>query len=164
MHVFYAPGISGTTHILDEKESRHCIKVLRMKKWTPVKLIDGNGNLYDGIIHNPDPAGCLIEITNITKDFQARPYKLHLAVSPLKNPERFDWMVEKCVEIGVDAITPVICANTEKRRIRADRINNIIISAMKQSLKAVLTILNPAIQLSDLISMNYEGTRLIAHC
>jgi len=164
MQVFYAPGIKGEKCVLDATESKHCIKVLRLRKNQQVTLIDGTGNLYEGIIEEPDPEACVIRITKVTKDSQPRSYKLHLAVSPLKNPERFDWLIEKCVEIGVDEITPLICKNTEKKNIKTDRINKIIISAMKQSLKTHLTILNEVIDFKNFISRDFKGTKLIAHC
>ncbi len=164
MQVFYAPDISGNSFVLDENESRHCVKVLRLGKSDVVKLIDGKGNLYEGVIIEPNPKACVINISNVIKDYQQRPYRLHLAVSPLKNPERFDWLVEKCVEIGVDEITPVICNKTEKMSIRKERVESIIISAMKQSLKATLTVLNPVTYFSEIISQNRSGPKLIAHC
>jgi 16S rRNA (uracil1498-N3)-methyltransferase len=164
MQIFYAPGITGNSYILDEKESKHCVRVLRMGKGTPVKLIDGKGNLYEGIISDPDPKECKIEITGVTRDFEKRPWYLHIAISPLKNPERFEWFVEKSVEIGIDEITPLICKNTEKLTIKTDRINNIVISAMKQSLKAKLTVVNPLTAFGEFIKGDHRGTRLIAHC
>lgn len=164
MQVFFAPGITGNTWELDENESRHIIKVLRMKKGTPVKLIDGKGNLYEGIIEEPDIKKCIIVITGVTKDFETRNYRLHIAISPLKNPDRFEWFVEKSVEIGIDEITPVICRNTEKTGFRHERINNMIISAMKQSLKSTGTILNEPVKFSELINSPGKGIRLIAHC
>jgi 16S rRNA (uracil1498-N3)-methyltransferase len=164
MQIFYAPGINGKNYILDRKESHHCIRVLRMKKDSPVRLIDGRGNLYEGVISDPDQIECRITINNIITDFEKRPYRLHIAISPLKNPERFEWFVEKSVEIGVDEITPVICKNTEKQIIKHERINNIIISAMKQSLKADLTILNEPVSFSRFISEKLPGIKLIAHC
>lgn len=164
MQVFYAPGITGNTYDLDENESRHIIKVLRMKKGTSVRLIDGKGNLYEGIIENPDNKKCVIAITGMTADFETRNYRLHIAISPLKNTDRFEWFVEKSVEIGVDEITPLICRNTEKPGLRPERINNVIISAMKQSLKSTRTILNEPATFHDLINAPGEKIRMIAHC
>jgi 16S rRNA (uracil1498-N3)-methyltransferase len=164
MQIFYAPGINGGIYNLDEKESRHCIRVLRMVKGTPVKLIDGKGNLYEGIISIPDPKMCQIIVHNVISDFEKRPYRLHIAVSPLKNTDRFEWFIEKSVEIGIDEITPIICKNTEKQSIKYDRLNNIIISAMKQSLKANLTLLNEVCLLEDFIENSIPGKKIIAHC
>ena len=164
MQIFYAPGIEGSSYRLDNKESRHIIRVLRMKKGDHVRIIDGRGNLYEGLISNPDSESCVIGITGTIRNFERRPYNLHLAVSPLKNPERFEWMVEKCVEIGVDEITPLICRNSEKKSIKRERLQNIIISAMKQSLKAALTKLNEPREFKMLINEAYDGCKLIAHC
>jgi 16S rRNA (uracil1498-N3)-methyltransferase len=164
MQVFYAPDINGNLYVLDEGESKHCIRVLRMQKGTPVKLIDGKGNLFEGYISTPDPKKCVIELTGSKSDFEKRNYRLHIAVSPIKNPDRFEWFVEKSVEIGVDEITPLLCRNTEKTSIKADRVNNIIISAMKQSLKAVRPSLNPPCRFTEFVQLRNDATKMIAHC
>jgi 16S rRNA (uracil1498-N3)-methyltransferase len=164
MQIFYAPDITGNTYTLDEKESKHLIRVLRMTKGADVRLIDGKGNLYNGIISHPDQKRCTIDITGKIMNFEKRDYKLHIAMSPLKNPERFEWFIEKSVEIGVDEITPLLCRNTEKTGIKTDRVNNIIVSAMKQSLKATKTVLNETCNFKDFISMKSDSIRMIAHC
>lgn len=164
MQIFYAPDISGSTYTLDENESRHLIRVLRMTKGSNVRLIDGKGNLYEGIIDDPDQNKCTLIIMGKITDFEKRNYKLHIAISPLKNPERFEWFIEKSVEIGIDEITPLLCKNTEKPGIKTARVNNLIISAMKQSFKATKTILNEPCSLKDFISMKSEAIRMIAHC
>jgi 16S rRNA (uracil1498-N3)-methyltransferase len=167
MQIFYAPDISGNEYTLDEKESKHIIRVLRMSEGDPVRLIDGKGNLYDGIVDNPDQKRCSIKITGVIKDFEKRNYRLHIAISPIKNADRFEWFIEKSVEIGIDEITPLICRNTEKPRIKEERINNIIISAMKQSLKATKPVLNEPKLFKDFISgdiSTFSGSRMIAHC
>ncbi|OFY63076.1 MAG: 16S rRNA (uracil(1498)-N(3))-methyltransferase [Bacteroidetes bacterium RBG_13_43_22] len=164
MQVFYAPGISGNSYVLDENESKHIVKVLRMRKGTTVKLIDGRGNLYEGVISEPDQKRCTIEIETVIRNFEKRDYRLHIAISPLKNPERLEWFIEKSVEIGVDEITPLICRNTEKPGIKPERIRNIIISSMKQSLKAQDTILNAPSSFSGFINGMHNGIMMIAHC
>jgi 16S rRNA (uracil1498-N3)-methyltransferase len=164
MQVFYAPDITSVNYSLARNESKHLIRVLRMKSGTPVNLIDGRGNLYEGIISDPDPAGCTIEIKSVVRDFEKRNYRLHIAISPLKNPERFEWFIEKAVEIGIDEITPLICRNTEKPGIKPERIRNLIISAMKQSLKASETQLNETISFRDFISKVHKGKLMMAHC
>jgi len=164
MHIFYAPDISGNTYILDEKESKHSIRVLRMTRGTAVRLIDGRGNLYEGYISDADSRRCMISISEVKTDYEKRNYRLHIAISPLKNPDRFEWFVEKSVEIGVDEITPLICKNTEKQSVKQDRINNIIVSAMKQSIKATTTVLNEPCSFKDIIASSGEGIKMIAHC
>jgi len=164
MQIFYAPGINGDSYVLDEKESKHCIRVLRMVKGTALKLIDGKGNLFEGQISNPDPKGCHITVSEIKHDFEKRNYRLNLAISPLKNPDRFEWFIEKSVEIGVDEITPVICKNSEKKSVKRDRIENIIISAMKQSLKALRPVLNDPVNFDKFMGISSDATMMIAHC
>ncbi len=164
MQIFYAPDIKSGYYTLDEKESKHSVRVLRMKKGTPVRLIDGKGNLYEGVVDDPDPKGCGISIISVVNDFEKRNYRLHIAISPLKNPERFDWFVEKSVEIGIDEITPVLCRNTEKPGIKPERIKSIIISAMKQSIKAGITILNDPVEFTDFTDHAISEIKLIAHC
>jgi 16S rRNA (uracil1498-N3)-methyltransferase len=164
VQIFYAPDITGDLYTLDERESRHSVRVLRMKSGSIVRLIDGNGNIYTGSIINADPQKCTIGITEVIKNFERREYRLHIAISPLKNPDRFEWFAEKCVEIGIDEITPVICRNTEKQIIKAERINKIIISAMKQSIKSVKTILNQPVSFDDFIDKRFSVNLLIATC
>lgn len=164
MHIFYAPDVSGDTFLLDEKESKHCIRVLRMTIGTPVRLIDGKGNLYEGFISDPDSKRCMISISEIKSGYEKRNYRLHIAISPLKNSERFEWFVEKSVEIGVDEITPLICKNTEKQSVKQERIENIIVSAMKQSVKTTKTVFNKPCTFSDFIAHPGNETRMIAHC
>ncbi|MBN2633899.1 MAG: 16S rRNA (uracil(1498)-N(3))-methyltransferase [Bacteroidales bacterium] len=165
MQVYYAPGIQGHDHhILDTSESRHLVRVLRMKKGAPVFLIDGIGNLYNGVIEDPDQNGCRIAITSVTPDFEKRNYRLHVAISSLKNPERFEWFVEKAVETGIDEISVIICRNTEKANVRLQRLRNIMISAMKQSLKARETIINEPVTFSEFLNTPHSGKLMIAHC
>ena len=163
MQVFYAPDITGEYYTLDENESKHTIRVLRMSEGSEIKLIDGKGNLYEGVISEPDQRACKIRILNITQGFEKHDYRLHIAISPLKNPERFEWFIEKSVEIGIDEITPLICHNTEKQGLKPERLNNIIISAMKQSYKAFKPRLNPLTSFSSAIEM-VSGINGIAHC
>jgi 16S rRNA (uracil1498-N3)-methyltransferase len=164
MQIFYAPDITGNSYTLDQNESKHLIRVMRMSKGADVRLIDGKGNLYEGVISNPDQTGCIIEITGSIIDFEKKNYRLHIAISPLKNPERFEWFIEKSVEIGIDEITPLICRNTEKPGIKTQRINNLIISAMKQSLKATRPVLNSPCNFSEFIGQDIKGIKMIAHC
>ena len=164
MQIFYAPLLTGDTYILDETESKHCIKVLRMGKGEKVNLIDGKGNLFEGYVSNPDSRRCGISITRKIIEYEKRDYNLHIAISPLKNPERFELFVEKSVELGIDEITPLICNHTEKKNIKAERVEKVIISAMKQSLKALKTRLNDPISFNEFVKKEYSGKKIIAHC
>jgi 16S rRNA (uracil1498-N3)-methyltransferase len=164
MQIFYAPDIEGNKYTLDQNESKHLIRVMRMSKGAAVRLIDGKGNLYEGVISDPDQNRCIIEITGRTLDFERRKYRLHIAISPLKNPERFEWFIEKSVEIGIDEITPIISRYTEKPGIKLDRINNLIISAMKQSLKANKPVINSPCNFKEFICQDTRGIKMLAHC
>jgi len=164
MQIFYAPGINGNIHVLDERESGHCIRVLRLKNGSRVRLVDGTGSLFEGYVSDPDPRSCVITITSVSRDFEKRNYRLHIAISPIKNHDRLEWFIEKSVEIGIDEITPLICRNTEKPGIKSDRLNNIIISAMKQSIKALRPVLNEAVSFSGFQKLDIGGIRMIGHC
>ena len=135
-----------------------------MSKGTPVNLIDGKGNLYEGVISQPDIKKCIVGITKVVHNFERRNYRLHIAMSQLKNQERFEWFVEKSVEIGIDEITPLICRNTEKQSVKTERINNIIISAMKKSIKAFKPVFNDPVPFKKFIGMEHNGNKMIAHC
>ncbi|MGB8491316.1 MAG: 16S rRNA (uracil(1498)-N(3))-methyltransferase [Bacteroidales bacterium] len=164
MQIFYAPEITDNRCLLTPDESRHCIRVLRMVRGEHIILTDGKGGLFDGYISDPNPAGCEVTITGPVSDLYRKNYRLHVAISPLKNRERFEWFVEKSVEIGIDEITPLICKNTEKTGVRTGRLNGVIISAMKQSLKAFLPVLHNPEPFSAFLENKLNGTRMIAHC
>lgn len=164
MQLFYIPEIKGDFCTMDESESGHCIRVLRMNSGDLIKFVDGKGGFYEGVISKPDARACVVKIIDRQKDFEKKNYRLHMAVSLLGNPARFEWLIEKCVETGVDEITPLICANTEKTTVRAERINKIIISAMKQSLKAFRPLLNNPVDFNDFILKEHQATKMIAHC
>jgi len=164
MQIFYVPDMDVDSCTMDETESRHCVRVLRMAEGDRINLVDGKGMYCEGIISDPDPKGCRIKIINRKTDFEKKNYRLHMAVSPLKNPDRFEWFIEKSVEIGVDEFTPLVCRNTEKPGIKKDRINNIIVSAMKQSIKAYRPVLNDPEDFDEFICRDFRAVKMIAHC
>ena len=135
-----------------------------MSKGDKVTIVDGQGGFYEGIITDPDPSACRIRITESTTGFEKRGYRLHMAVSPVKNQERFEWFIEKSVEFGIDEITPLICRFTEKQNVKTERINNIIISSMKQSLKAYRPLLNEPVRFGEFMAGRHSGIKMIAHC
>jgi 16S rRNA (uracil1498-N3)-methyltransferase len=164
MQVFYSTNISGDIANFDKDESGHVIRVLRMRSGDSLTFTDGLGNMYEGVITGDDPKMMQVKISSFTQNYGQRPYRLHMAVSPLKNHDRFEWFIEKAVEMGIDEITPVICSRTEKTGIKKDRLQKLILSAMKQSVKARLPILNETVSFSDFISGNHPGEKIIAHC
>jgi 16S rRNA (uracil1498-N3)-methyltransferase len=164
MQLFYSDTPVTGTCVLNEQESRHAIKVLRLVRGDSIQITDGSGILFRGVIKDPSLKGCLIDIVSSAPGNDKRDYNLHIAISPLKNHDRFEWFVEKAVEFGIDEITPVICEHTEKPGIKSDRLNNLVITAMKQSVKTRRTILNEPVRFREFITKPCTGHKLIAHC
>jgi len=149
--------------ILGSEESFHCIKVLRMRTGETIHLSDGFGNLYEGEILAQDIKNCPVLLTNVTKDSGKRPFRLHMAVAPTKNIARFEWFLEKATEIGVNEITPLVCEHSERVQIRTDRLQKIILSAAKQSLKTYLPVLHEPMKLNDFVKLNHPASRFVAY-
>lgn len=165
MWLFYAPEIAGDTVVLPKEESMHCINVLRHKPGQTIKLTDGTGYFYDAVIESQHKKLVIVRIQKKIKEQPDRKYKLHIVIAPTKNISRFEWFLEKVTEIGIDEITPLITKHSERKDIREDRMKKILLSAMKQSLKATLPRLNSAITFSDFIQHKYPGYQLfIAYC
>lgn len=164
MHLFYTPDIAHDTYQLDEEESKHCIRVLRLKVGDQVSLIDGNGGLYLAEIIVDHPKKTILKILETQNEFSKRNHYLHIAVAPTKNIDRFEWFLEKATEIGIDEITPIICERSERKEIKIERSNKIITAAIKQSLKAYHPKLNPYISFKEFISVASANIKYIAHC
>jgi len=164
MHLFYTPDIKGDTYTLNEEESKHCARVLRLAEGDVVHLTDGRGVLYTTRIIDAGAKACKVEITAKDDHFEQRNYHLHLAVAPTKNMERYEWMLEKITEIGVDEITPLLCAHSERRVLKHDRVEKIIVSAMKQSLKTHLPQLHEMTEVMEFIRRPFDGQKFIGHC
>ena len=164
MHVFYTPNIKQITYELSEEESKHCIKVLRLEAGDEITMVDGVGGLYYGIIDEPNPKKCIIRVIEKIEQYGRRNYSIHIAMAPTKQIERFEWFLEKAVEIGIDEITPIISQHSERKTINLERLDKIILSAMKQSIKAYVPKLNPAIDFDKFVTQNRSGSLLIAHC
>ena len=164
MHLFYTPDVNGDTCYLNEQESKHSVRVLRLGKGSALNLVDGKGGWYEAIIDDDNPKKCRLKIISHSPGYHPLSNNLHVAISPLKSVERFEWFAEKATEIGISQITPVICQRTERRRVNIERTERIIISAMKQSYKAFKPVLNEPRLFSEFINQEYPGARAIAHC
>ena len=132
MYLFYCPDIE-TKQTLSEEESAHCVRVLRYSAGDEILITDGRGTTYTARITNPHPKHCDFEILTAEKQQPHHAFHLHIAIAPTKNIERMEWAIEKCVEIGVDEITPLLCRFSERKQLRTDRLEKIILSAAKQS-------------------------------
>lgn len=164
MHIFYTPDIKSEFFELNEEESKHCIKVLRLAAGSMLQLVDGIGGFYDAIIEDPHPKRTKLKIVNKIENYGKRNHYLHIAIAPTKNIERIEWFLEKAAEIGIDEISPIICDRSERKEIKIDRLNKVITSAVKQSIKAFHPKLNEAIRFSEFISKNTNTQKFIAHC
>lgn len=164
MQIFYAPDLNGTFYTLSEEESKHCIRVLRLNQGDNITLVDGKGGLYQTRITDTNPKKCRVEVYQSYQNYQKRSFSLHVAIAPTKNIERFEWFLEKATEIGVDEITPLLCEHSERKVINAERLNKIIISAMKQSVKAFLPKLNELTTIHQFCDRYSDPSKFIAHC
>jgi 16S rRNA (uracil1498-N3)-methyltransferase len=164
MPVFYTQEFHRRVAILNEEESRHLIRVLRLKENDQVELVDGRGTLYKGTVSLADPRGSKIRILETCREHLARNYSLHLAIAPTKSSERFEWFLEKATEIGIEEITPILCDRSERNIIRHERSVKILVAAMKQSGRAYLPQLNPIIPLPELLESARADIKYIAHC
>lgn len=165
MHIFYAPNIDDSNeYTLSEEESKHCVRVLRLKTGDTIRIIDGKGGQYQAQIKDDSAKKCTVEITETKKNVGKKDFHLHIAIAPTKNIERLEWFLEKATEIGIDEITPLICEHSERTVIKTERLNKVLIAAMKQSYKAYLPKLNEATKFSDLIQEPFTGQKFISHC
>lgn len=163
MNVFIAE-INGQTADLRPDESWHCAKVLRKKIGDTIYLIDGLGSVYSGVLDLVTDKKCKASVTGIVQTQPAPNYYLHLAIAPTKNIDRIEWMLEKCVEIGIQEISFFISKNSERQIIKMDRMRSIVESAVKQSLQARIPLLNQLVTLSELVEKSVADQKLIAHC
>jgi len=165
MQIFYAPHIDGLEYLLPEDESKHCTRVLRMKVGDELFLTDGCGNLHTARIADDNPKRCRVQVVSTQKEFGKRPFNLHIAIAPTKNIERFEWFLEKATEIGVDTITPLLCERSERKDIKVERLQKIVISAMKQSVKAYLPTINEIQPFRNFLKLTHLAEiNVIAHC
>ena len=164
MQLFYAPDIVPPLHTLGEEESKHCVRVLRMGAGDTLHLTDGRGTLYRARIVEAAPKHCTVEVVETIPDYERLPYTLTMAVAPTKNIDRFEWFLEKAVEVGVTRIVPLRCDHSERRSINDERARRIVVSAMKQSLKAFLPQLDPMTPFAEFVAATVAPVRLIAHC
>jgi 16S rRNA (uracil1498-N3)-methyltransferase len=167
LNLFYHPGITETSKevFFDKEESRHIAKVLRRQDGDVLKITNGAGKFFEVLLTETSPKHCVATIISV-ENISPLPYSLHMAVAPTKMNDRYEWFLEKATEIGVTEITPVICDHSERKVIKQERYEKILQSAMKQSLKAYLPKLHPAISLEEFLEniKKSKAIKCIAHC
>lgn len=161
---FYCPDIAAEP-TLPESDSGHCIRVLRMRAGDVVEVVDGHGGLYRCVIADAHPKRTRLEIQERVELPKVWTGSITIAVAPTKNADRMEWLVEKLTEIGVDRIVPLRCRHSERKDINTARLEKIAVSAMKQSLKAVLPVISPMTPLADFLrERGTDGQNFIAYC
>ncbi|MDQ8006363.1 MAG: 16S rRNA (uracil(1498)-N(3))-methyltransferase [Pedobacter sp.] len=164
MYLFYTPDITSNSYTLNEEESNHCNKVLRLKQGDKVHLIDGVGGLYTAEISEVTKKAVHLIVIEKQSEFGKRNHHLHIAIAPTKNNDRLEWFLEKATEIGIDEITPIICERSERKIVKEERLEKVVTSAVKQSLTAYHPKINTAISFKDFIKQSKADDKLIAHC
>jgi 16S rRNA (uracil1498-N3)-methyltransferase len=166
MELYYSNEREGNQLMLDEDESHHCLKVIRHRAGDDIMVTDGLGKLFRTKITGEQKRQVTLEIVEITREERSPAVKTQLIISPLKNNDRLEWLLEKSTEIGVIEIVPVICTRTEKDKLKLDRLRKILVSAMKQSLQLWLPVMMEPVKFPSLIARKdlFEEQRFICHC
>lgn len=164
MQLFYAPDIVPPLHTLNEEESKHCIRVLRLQCGGRIHITDGRGNLFCCEITDDNPRRCTVRVVSAETGFEKLPYALTMAVAPTKNSERFEWFLEKATEVGVTAVVPLETEHSERRVFKPERGEKVVTAALKQSLKAYRPVLHPLTPFREAVLSAPEGRKFIAHC
>ena len=171
MELFFSRDIEGGICRLDQDESGHCIKVLRHRAGDEISVIDGCGTLCRCRITSDSPKGVEAMVLSYEENWGGHPYRLHMAVCPTKNNDRYEWFAEKACEIGLDEVTPVIGEHSERRIFKTARIEKILVSAAKQSLKGAVPVVHEPVSVRDFIGSfgtsgqdGDDALKLIAYC
>lgn len=167
MELFFSQDIENGIVRLNQDESSHCIRVLRHKCSDEISVIDGLGTLHKCRIISDSHKAVEATIIESLKDWGSHPYRLHMAVCPTKNNDRFEWFAEKACEIGMDELSPIIGDHSERRILKTSRVEKILVSAAKQSLKASVPTVNEPVSVKDFIkthSADSDSLKLIAYC
>ncbi|MDR0823729.1 MAG: 16S rRNA (uracil(1498)-N(3))-methyltransferase [Prevotella sp.] len=161
--IFFTPDIQSNTELPFE-EAQHCVKVLRKKEGDEILLADGKGFFYDAEIIQANPKHCIVNILKTMEQPKGWDFNIHIAFAPTKNMDRIEWFAEKATEMGIDRFSPTLCQHSERKEIKSQRIEKILVSAMKQSQKALLPQLDEMQSFSKLLEQDFSGQKFIAHC
>lgn len=163
MRVFYTPDIAVSPE-LPEEEAGHCLRVLRLGVGDEVTLTDGKGNFYKAVISGATGKRCQVKVLETLPQRKGWNGRLHVAMAPTKNMDRTEWFAEKATEIGFDELTFLNCRYSERKVIKTERIEKILVSAVKQSLKADKPVLNGMTDFGKFIAGDFKGSKFICHC
>lgn len=160
---FYVPEAQQAQELPTE-EATHALRVLRMKTGDEMYLMDGSGTFYHAEVGMTTNKKCFYHIQEVLPQEKTWRGHIHLAIAPTKMMDRMEWMVEKATEVGFDEITFLDCKFSERQQIRTDRVEKIVVSAMKQSRKAWKPMVNGMTDFKDFIRASKPGAKFIAHC
>lgn len=163
MHWFYSDQIEGQLIYLNDEEARHCGKVLRRQMGDTIQVFDGKGNLHTATIQQISKANVQAKIIQ-TQRTLAPDFRIHLAIAPTKNISRLEWCIEKGCELGVASVTPLLCMRSERKVIKPERLQKIILSAIKQSQKTYLPTLHTLTTVKEYLKQSFMGSKYICHC
>ena len=165
MQLFYNPSLDNSANLFsfDREESKHIVKVLRKKEGDELYITNGKGDLFTAKILAADINMCKAAIIS-TQKRHPKMFRLHLAVAPTKSAERYEWFLEKATEIGVHEITPILCDHSERKILKMERLQKVVQSAMKQSLRTHLPKINNPVSYTEFIAQDHKELLFIAHC
>jgi 16S rRNA (uracil1498-N3)-methyltransferase len=164
MQLFFCENlVLNSDVILSQEESYHAAQVMRMRSGDVIHLTDGLGHLFKGELLNVDSKKSLVRLV---EELPLKPATnhLHIAIAPTKNIDRFEWFLEKATEMGIAEITPLLCRYSERKEIKPERLNKVIVAAAKQSHHFMFPRLNPLLKFEDFIKTTSAENKFIAHC
>ena len=166
MDIFLSPSVISNPIVLEEDESHHVLKVMRARAGDELLVTDGKGKLVKAKLVGESRKQCLLEPVEIVREENESRPAIHLAISPTKNTDRFEWFLEKATEVGVTMITPVICQRTARDKIKTERAQKILSASMKQALRLWMPELNPKISFQNFLESQKQNhdRKFIAHC
>ena len=165
MNTFFFPDLSSDLVTLDEDESKHAVRVLRMKIGDELMLVDGKGTRAYAEVSDDHPKRCTLQIKKRETETTGRNFKLHIAIAPTKNIDRLEWFVEKATEIGIDSIALLNCDHSERAIVKTERLEKVAVSAIKQSQQSWLPEINEVVAFDKFISSIPDtAQKFIAHC
>lgn len=165
MQLFYVENIDSNFITLDEEESKHAVKVLRKTFNDTLHVVDGRGSMYKAAIVDPHHKHCTATVTETISEYEKLPYNLHIAIAPTKNNDRTEWFMEKSTEIGIGGYTMILAEHSERKVANMERLEKVVVSAMKQSIKAYKPTIAPMTPFEDFIGQDFAGKQcFIAHC
>ena len=165
MELFYSSDIQDSVLRLDAEESGHCVRVLRHRAGDEISVIDGCGTLLRCVLTDADPKGATAQIVERVSGFGSHPYRLTMAVCPTKNIDRYEWFAEKATEIGLDVLAPVIGERSERKVLKTERLERLVKSAAKQSLKGAIPEVREPVSVKEFLeTVPDDAVKMICYC